>query len=49
MPAATRGSDSRMPAGAAGGAVLVVQASSDAGEGEIRFNLRARDRAPGVT
>jgi hypothetical protein len=38
-----------MPAGAAGGAVLVVQASSDAGEGEIRFNLRARKKAPAGT
>lgn len=38
-----------MPAGAAGGAVLVVQATADAGEGEIRFNLRARKKAPAGT
>ena len=38
-----------MPAGAAGGAVLVVQATSDAGEGEIRFNLRARKKTPAGT
>jgi hypothetical protein len=35
-----------MPPGAAGGAVLVVQATSEAGEGEIRFNLRARKKTP---
>jgi hypothetical protein len=35
-----------MPPGAAGGAVLVVQAASEAGEGEIRFNLRARKKTP---
>jgi hypothetical protein len=35
-----------MPAGAAGGATLVVQATSEAGEGEIRFNLRARKKTP---
>ena len=38
-----------MPAGAAGGAVLVLQATSDAGEGEIRFNLRARKKTPAGT
>jgi hypothetical protein len=38
-----------MPPGAAGGAVLVVQASSEAGEGEIRFNLRARKKIPAGT
>lgn len=38
-----------MPAGAAGGAVLVVQATSDSGEGEIRFNLRARKKTPAGT
>ncbi len=35
-----------MPHGAAGGATLVVQATSEAGEGEIRFNLRARKKTP---
>jgi hypothetical protein len=38
-----------MPAGAAGGATLVVQATSEAGEGEIRFNLRARKKTPAGT
>lgn len=38
-----------MPQGAAGGAALVVQASSEAGEGEIRFNIRARKKAPAGT
>ncbi len=38
-----------MPAGAAAGAVLVVQASSEAGEGEIRFNLRSRKKTPAGT
>lgn len=35
-----------MPASAAAGAVLVVQAASDVGDGEIRFNLRARKKTP---
>ena len=35
-----------MPASAASGAVLVVQATSDVGDGEIRFNLRARKKTP---
>ena len=38
-----------LPASAAGGAELVIRASSDAGEGEVRFSLRARKKTPAGT
>jgi hypothetical protein len=38
-----------LPASAAGGAELVIRASSDAGDGEVRFSLRARKKTPAGT
>ena len=38
-----------MPVNAADGAALVIQAHSDAGDGEVRFNLRTRKKTPAGT
>jgi hypothetical protein len=38
-----------MPVNAADGAALVIQARSNAGDGEVRFNLRTRKKTPAGT